>query len=1021
MKIKEYLNDKKVTRRSILKAMSATAASATLAGCGGGGSGAKTYFEDTDTNLNPAEITGKVVRGSTPHNCGGGCISKFYVEDGVVKRITTDEDTTDGDVFEGKAQIRSCLKCRAKTEWWYRNDRLTKPLKQTKERGDITGFVEIEWDQAVSEIAQKMQNIYNTYGGNAFFNCLAPSDRTEQSNTIANLTKLLGPDCGPVIWVLDLSYPQHSYSFFFIDHEGLIKETGTAAALRTANWRGDVKNADNLVLWAFNPAEARVGPSTAYYVTKAREAGVKVTVIDPRYTRTAEGMADDYIGITGTTDAALMLAMLNHLITSTWNADGSLTANPLLDEAFIRKYVHGFFDDTNPLHYYADINANPTGYQVPAGASLSSYIMGSDDRLTRAVMSAEAEAYTNMASGTTVNQGISVYPETIGYDVPTTDGLHGKRAPLYGQEPKTPEWAEAITGVPASKIRELAEMYATTKVTTWVSGGLQRHTEGEQPVNLGPILAAVTKNFGEEGRSYGFSHEVETKYPGTMLDKVKTGGDNMGSSDISADTYDFTKLTLMGGELGPFVGNTARSGPMPNAATMNGISLQVWTDYARCAGGAGVSKWNYARSNNSTTPVKMLFNFGGNFGTQHGNSADTWDLCTAKDGNGNYKIDTILTGDLFFTSASILSDYVLPCAGAGEKWGETCGWLTAESLVIPKVSNPPGEALNEFEIARRIAAELGVEEEFKTMADGSGVQVETDYEWSEYNWNKGQAAGEIDQTWDEIQELGGVSMVTQRPDKIKYYPKKLFRTDPTANPLNTLSGKIEAYHQAMIEDYEAGGMSNIDTVTTDTDSTSVLLNGGQIFTASTAANATARRYAYPIPVYIPAVEGKHADGSHPDLLGLDNAGFKFKKQVGHYNYRAHSTLGNVSLLNELYKQDGNGNRAYMSGDRNTLDGVWDEGVYEPVYVNPQHMGEIGAQDGERVKVTSAYGTTYAYVVYTNRMAPYDAHIGDGAWFSRNTNNVDFGGAANGLVSGRPSRIAFGMTMSSDTRMKIEKA
>jgi hypothetical protein len=55
------------------------------------------------------------------------------------------------------------------------------------------------------------------------------------------------------------------------------------------------------------------------------------------------------------------------------------------------------------------------------------------------------------------------------------------------------------------------------------------------------------------------------------------------------------------------------------------------------------------------------------------------------------------------------------------------------------------------------------------------------------------------------------------------------------------------------------------------------------------------------------------------------------------------------------------------------------------------------------------------------MAPYDAHIGDGAWFSRNTNNVDLGGAANGLVSGRPSRIAFGMTMSSDTRMKIVKA
>jgi len=1019
MKIKEYLNNKKVTRRSVLKAMSATAASATLAGCGGG-SGSKTYFEETDIDLSPSEITGKVVRGSTPHNCGGGCISKFYVEDGVVKRITTDEDTTDGDVFEGKAQIRSCLKCRAKTEWWYRNDRLTKPLKQTKERGDITGFVEIEWDQAVAEIAQKMQATYDTYGGNAFFNCLAPSDRTEQSNTIANLTKLLGPDCGPITWVLDLSYPQHTYSYFFIDHETFITKTGTSAALRTANWRGDVKNADNLVLWAFNPAEARVGPGTAWFITQAKEAGVNVTVIDPRYTRTAE-IADDYVGITGTTDSALMLAMLYHLITNTWDKDGNLLADPLLDEAFIRKYVHGFFDDTNPLHYYADIAATPTKYQVPAGASLSAYIMGTDDRLTKAVISAEAEAFTNMASGTNVNQGLSVYPKTIGYDVPAADGLYGKTAPLYGQEPKTPEWAEAITGVDAEKIRELAEMYAKTKVTTWVSGGLQRHTEGEQPVNLGPILAAVTKNFGTEGRSYGFSHEVNAKFPGTMLDKVKTGGDHMGSSNISADTYNFTKLTLMGGELGPYAGNTARTSPMANVAMMNGISLQVWIDYVRHAGRDTTSKWNYQRSNNATTPVKMLFNFGGNFGAQHGSSSGTYDLCTAKDGNGKYLVDTIITGDLFFTSASLLSDYVLPCAGPGEKWGETCGWLTAETCVIPKVSNPPGEALNEFEIARRIAAELGVENEYKTMNDGTGTQVETDYEWSEYNWNKGYKNGEIDQNWDEIQELGGVSMLSQRPDDTRYIPKKRFLADPAANPLNTLSGKIEAYHQAMIEDYEAGGQPNIDNTTTDDDGTAILYNAGNIYTAGTAASSTKRRYAYPVSVYIPAVEGKHADGSHPDLLGLDNAGFKFKKQVGHYNYRAHSTLGNVSLLNELYKQDGNGNRAHMSGDRNALDGVWDEGIYEPIYVNPQHMGEIGAQDGEKVKVTSSYGTAYAYVVYTNRMAPYDAHIGDGAWFSRNTSNVDLGGAANGLVSGRPSRIAFGMTMSSDTRMKIEKA
>ncbi|GAB1536706.1 molybdopterin-dependent oxidoreductase [Geovibrio sp. ADMFC3] len=1019
MSLKDKLTEQKLTRRSVLKAMSATVAAAALQGCGGSGDGGESYFDEIDPNLQPPEVETKYVLGSTPHNCGGGCLSKYHLEDGVVKRIVTDEDTVDGNVFEGKAQIRSCLRCRAKVDWWYRSDRLTKPLKQTKERGDITGFVEISWEQAVTEIAAKMQNIYNTYGGNSFFNCLAPSDRSDQSNCIANLTKLLGPDCSPVPWVLDLSYPQHSYSWFFIDHGGLLTETATSASLRTANYRADIINSNNLVLWAFNPMEARVGAQTGWFVTQAKEAGVKITVIDPRYTRTAE-IADEYIGIAGTTDAALMLGMLHYLITETWNPDGTLTASPLLDEAFIRKYVHGFFDDTNPKHYYADIDAFPTAYQVPAGASLSAYIMGEDDRLTRAVMSAGAEEYTRMPSGTTVNQGTSVYPKTIGYNVPTTDVLYGKTSPLYGQTAKTPEWAEKITGVPANKIRELAKMYATTKVTTWVSGGLQRHSEGEQPVNLGPILAAVTKNFGTNGRSYGFSHEVNYKYPGTMLDKVHVCGPNPGSADISGDTYQFSKLTLAGGELGPFVGNMARTSPLCNAIMMNGLSLTAWVDYVRCAGTANTSKWNYGRANASTKPVKALFGFGGNFVNQTGNTEEIVDLCKSKDGSGNYNIELILTGDLFFTASSLISDYVLPCAGPGEKWGETCGWLTAEAMVMPKFTEAPGEALNEFEIARRIAAKLGKEEEFKTMADGSGLVVETDYEWSEYNWNKGYNEGQIDQNWDEIQKIGGVFMMDQRPEKVKFIPKKNFREDPAVNPLNTMSGKIEAYYQGMLEDYEAGSMDSIDRVTTDPDGTDTLY-GGSIFTASTSAEAARRRFVYPVAMYIPALEGRHADDSHPDLFGRDAAGFKFRKQVGHYNYRAHSTLGNVAVLNELYKKDINGNKAHLSEGRKYSDGVWDDNVYEPIYINPTHASEIGVLDGDRVLVSSNSGSMYCTVRLTGRIAPYDASLGDGGWFSLNSSGKDIGGSSNSLSSGRPSRIAFGMTFSSDDRLKIVKA
>ncbi len=85
----KLLKSQEVTRRTFLKGASAAGAAAALYGCGGGGGG-KTYMEEDDT-LEVPEIKGTIIPGGTPHNCGGRCLSKYYVEDGVVKRIVSDE------------------------------------------------------------------------------------------------------------------------------------------------------------------------------------------------------------------------------------------------------------------------------------------------------------------------------------------------------------------------------------------------------------------------------------------------------------------------------------------------------------------------------------------------------------------------------------------------------------------------------------------------------------------------------------------------------------------------------------------------------------------------------------------------------------------------------------------------------------------------------------------------------------------------------------------------------------------
>jgi anaerobic selenocysteine-containing dehydrogenase len=66
-------------------------------------------------------------------------------------------------------------------------------------------------------------------------------------------------------------------------------------------------------------------------------------------------------------------------------------------------------------------------------------------------------------------------------------------------EPCTPAWGEAITGVPAAMIEEVAEIYGRGPSLLWLGQGLQRQPRGGNVMRAAGLLPAVTGNIGKAG------------------------------------------------------------------------------------------------------------------------------------------------------------------------------------------------------------------------------------------------------------------------------------------------------------------------------------------------------------------------------------------------------------------------------------------------------------------------------------------------------------------------------------------
>ena len=79
--------------------------------------------------------------------------------------------------------------------------------------------------------------------------------------------------------------------------------------LKCGNERQDRLNSKYIIMGGWNPAEARDGTNSDWFIPQARERGARIVCVDPRHTMSAVSLADEWIPFRPGTHTAMMSAM----------------------------------------------------------------------------------------------------------------------------------------------------------------------------------------------------------------------------------------------------------------------------------------------------------------------------------------------------------------------------------------------------------------------------------------------------------------------------------------------------------------------------------------------------------------------------------------------------------------------------------------------------------------------------------------------------------------------------------------
>ncbi|MCL6417196.1 trimethylamine-N-oxide reductase TorA [Aestuariirhabdus sp. Z084] len=316
---------------------------------------------------------------------------------------------------------------------------------------------------------------------------------------------------------------------------------------------------------------------------------------------------------------------------------------------------------------------------------------------------------------------------------------------------KTPAWAEAICGVPAARIQELARTMASQRTQLLFGWSIQRQQHGEQPYWMGAVLAAMLGQIGLPGGGVSYAHHYSS------IGVPASGAATPGAFPLNPDQ-----------------GSKREHDKEDFGQYSKTIPVARWVDAILEPG----KKIDYNGSTVTLPELKMMV-FSGNNPWHHHQDRNRMKQAFQK-------LETVVAIDFTWTATCRFADIVLPACTQYERNDlDAYGSYSKRGvLAMHKLVDPLYQSRSDFDIMTDLCRRFDRHKEYTRGLD--------EMEWVEKLYNDCRAANKDTHPMPDFTTFWQQGLV-RFEGNTDFVRQGSFREDPEINSLGTPSGFIEIF------------------------------------------------------------------------------------------------------------------------------------------------------------------------------------------------------------------------------------